>query len=95
MGEKLRDQLIGAWKLVSCVEKPVDGSAPYYPLGDNAEGIVVYTPHGYMSAQLMRSGRRAFPPATDSTARTRTIGRKPRHTSHTPARSVSMRRGGR
>jgi hypothetical protein len=60
MAENLRDQLIGAWKLVSCVEKPVDGSAPRYPLGENAQGIIMYTPDGYMSAQLMRPGRREF-----------------------------------
>jgi Lipocalin-like domain len=60
MAEKLRDQLIGAWKLVSYVEKPVDGSAPTYPMGENPLGIIMYTPDGYMSAQLMRPGRRPF-----------------------------------
>jgi hypothetical protein len=44
MPEKLGDQPIGEWKLVSYVEKPVDGSAPSYPLGDNALGIILYTP---------------------------------------------------
>jgi lipocalin-like protein len=60
MAEKLRDQLIGAWKLVSYVEKPVDGSAPTYPMGENPLGIIMYTSDGYMSAQLMRPGRRPF-----------------------------------
>jgi hypothetical protein len=60
MAEKLRDQLIGTWKLVSYVEKPVDGSAPYSPLGESPLGIIMYTPDGYMSAQLMRPGRRPF-----------------------------------
>ena len=49
MSEKLRDQLIGAWKLVSYVEKPIDGSAPFYPMGENPMGIIMYTPDGYMS----------------------------------------------
>lgn len=60
MSEKLRDQLIGAWKLVSYVEEPVDGSAPFHPLGERPKGIIMYTPDGYMSAQLMRPERRPF-----------------------------------
>ena len=50
MSAKLRDQLIGAWKLVSYVEKPVDGSAPFYPMSERPLGIIMYTPDGYMSA---------------------------------------------
>ena len=60
MEDTLRDQLIGAWKLESYVEKPVDGSAPVYPMGERPMGIIMYTPDGYMSAQLMRSGRSNF-----------------------------------
>ena len=60
MAEKLRDQLIGAWKLVSYVEKPVNGSAPNHPMGERPRGIIMYTPDGYMSAQLMRPDRSPF-----------------------------------
>ena len=60
MAEKLRDQLIGAWKLVSYVEKPVNGSAPNHPMGESPLGIIMYTPDGYMSAQLMRPNRSSF-----------------------------------
>jgi NADH dehydrogenase len=60
MAEKLRDQLIGAWKLVSYVEKPVDGTTPTYPMGEKPMGIIMYTPDGYMSAQLMRPDRGLF-----------------------------------
>ncbi len=56
----LRTQLIGAWELVSYIEFPVDGSAPSYPLGENAKGLIIYTPDGYMSAQLMGENRPAF-----------------------------------
>src|SRR4029077_12305621 len=56
----LREQLIGAWRLVSYVETPVDGSPKRFPLGEDAEGIIMYTPDGYMSAQLMRLARRPF-----------------------------------
>src|SRR6266851_6077434 len=54
----LRDELIGTWKLVSYVETPVDGSPRRFPLGEKPEGILLYAPDGYMSAQLMRPGRR-------------------------------------
>src|SRR5205085_1154298 len=60
MTQKLRDQLIGAWKLVSYEEKPVDGSPTVHPLGEDASGIIMYTPDGWMSAQLMRGGREHF-----------------------------------
>ena len=60
MGEKLRDRLVGAWKLVSYVEEPVDGSEPFHPMGEKPQGIIMYTPDGYMSAQLMRVDRRPF-----------------------------------
>ena len=53
MAGSLRDRLIGAWKLVSSLEEPVDGSPPFCPLGENPRGIIMYTPTD-MSAQ--RSG---------------------------------------
>jgi hypothetical protein len=54
MTDRLRDQLIGAWKLVFFVEKPLNGSSPNYAMGERPTGIITYTPDGYMSAQLMR-----------------------------------------
>ena len=60
MAQGLRERLIGAWKLVSYVERPVDGSAPFYPMGEEPQGIIMYTPDGYMSAQLMHPGRPKF-----------------------------------
>lgn len=56
----LREQLIGAWKLVSYVEFPQDGAPQRSPLGEHPEGIIMYTPDGYMSVQLMRPGRKNF-----------------------------------
>lgn len=46
MTEKLRDQLIGAWKLVFYTEKPIDGSAQFYPMGEKPLSIILYTPDG-------------------------------------------------
>jgi len=60
MPNSLREQLIGAWKLVSYVERPTDGSDPFYPLSKQPIGIIMYTPDGYMSAQLMKPGRKPF-----------------------------------
>ena len=60
MVDRLRAQLIGAWKLVSYVEQPVDGSAGFHPLGEQPKGIIMYTPDGYMSAQLSKPDRPNF-----------------------------------
>lgn len=56
----LRDWLIGAWTLCSYVATPVDGSSAYHPLGEDAQGLILYTPDGYVAAQLMRRDRPAF-----------------------------------
>ncbi len=60
MANSLREQLIGAWKLVSYVEIPVDGSEPTYPMSKEPMGIIMYTPDGFMSAQLMHPQRNHF-----------------------------------
>lgn len=60
MGDGLRERLIGAWKLVSYQEHPVDESAPFEPLGHEPKGIIMYTPDGYMSAQLSKPERPDF-----------------------------------
>ena len=38
----------------------MDGSAPFHPLGERPKGIIMYTPDGYMSAQLMSPDRGPF-----------------------------------
>lgn len=60
MSKTLREQLISAWKLVSYVEEPTDGSEPFHPMGKEPKGIIMYTPDGYMSAQLERPDRSPF-----------------------------------
>lgn len=60
MSSSLRDQLIGAWELVSYVERPIDGGPERHPLGEQVRGLIIYTPDGYMSAQLMAPDRPAF-----------------------------------
>ena len=56
----LRSQLIGAWELVDYSAWKEDGSDTVYPLGKDAQGIIMYTPDGYMSAQLQRPGQIPF-----------------------------------
>lgn len=58
--ENLRERLIGAWKLMSYQEIPVDGSDPFEPLGPEPRGLIIYTPDGYMSAQLAKPDRPDF-----------------------------------
>lgn len=49
----LRDQLVGAWQLLSYVSTPKDPTKEAtYPLGKNPNGILLYTADGYMSAQI-------------------------------------------
>jgi hypothetical protein len=60
MAAGLRDQLIGAWKLISYEERPVDGSPTFHPMGEKPMGIIMYTPDGFMSAQLMHPDRKPF-----------------------------------
>jgi hypothetical protein len=56
----LREQLIRAWKLISYEERPVDGSPSFYPMSERPMGIIMYTPDGYMSAQLSQPNRKPF-----------------------------------
>jgi Lipocalin-like domain len=58
--DQLRTNLIGAWTLESYESTSVDGSETINPLGEDARGIIMYTPDGYMSAQIMRSERAPF-----------------------------------
>ncbi len=56
-----REQIIGAWELLdyhAYVES--DPSDKIYPMGRNCQGIIMYTPDGYMSAHLQIPGRPPF-----------------------------------
>lgn len=56
---ELKDQLIGTWKLVRYQDEDKDGNI-FFPLGKDATGFIMYNPDGYMSAQLMQQGRKAY-----------------------------------
>jgi len=52
-----RSKLVGAWELIEYkTYLPDDPSNIYHPMGSNAQGIIMYTPDGYMSAQLQTPG---------------------------------------
>lgn len=53
----LRDEIVGAWRLVSYTAQGDGGGPVFYPLGADAVGLIIYTDDGYMSAQLMRPNR--------------------------------------
>jgi hypothetical protein len=56
----LREKILGTWRLVSYVEQDDHGGPVAFPLGRDAVGLIMYTTDGYMSAQLMRSGRHDY-----------------------------------
>ena len=47
--DDLRTNLIGAWTLQSYEAHSIDESTVTYPLGTDAQGIIMYTPDGYMA----------------------------------------------
>jgi lipocalin-like protein len=56
----LREALIGAWQLVACVETDVQTGEIFLPMGPHPAGFILYTPDGYMSAQLSSPDRADF-----------------------------------
>jgi hypothetical protein len=52
-------RLIGVWRLVSYTDQQ-KGCLASFPFGPEPEGFLIYTPDGFVSAQLMRPGRALF-----------------------------------
>jgi Lipocalin-like domain len=53
------DRLIGVWNLVSYIDEQA-GREDVHPFGPEPQGFLIYTPDGFVSAQLMKTGRPAF-----------------------------------
>ena len=63
LAQPLRERLIGAWRLESYVAFPTPSSLikrPTYPMTKNVTGLILYTPDGYMSAQMLIPGQKSF-----------------------------------
>jgi Lipocalin-like domain len=61
MAEKfLRERLVGAWALMSFVERDIETGVENHPFGEHPLGLILYTPDGYVSAQLQRPERPPF-----------------------------------
>lgn len=58
------EDVIGAWRLQSWALVYDDGRPDEYPLGTDAEGMIMYTPGGEVSAMLMRKARSPAAPVT-------------------------------
>ena len=52
----LHDQLLGAWELVS-YRLEFETGRVVEPLGEDPVGLIVYTPQGRVSVNIMRAGR--------------------------------------
>jgi hypothetical protein len=55
----IRDALVGTWKLVLWENRSTDGRVTY-PLGKDAEGLIMYGDDGYMFVAIMRARRALF-----------------------------------
>jgi hypothetical protein len=53
------NRLLGVWSLVNYTDEQ-SGSEDTLPFGPDPQGILIYTADGFVSAQLMRTGRPAF-----------------------------------
>jgi hypothetical protein len=51
--------LVGTWRLVSWINVSARGAVTR-PWGDDAIGVITYTPEGYMSVTVTRPGRLRF-----------------------------------
>ncbi|KAK3059432.1 hypothetical protein LTS18_010889, partial [Coniosporium uncinatum] len=65
----LRDRLIGTWSLLSVYIHPLsDPTQRTDILGDSPEGMLIYTPEGYMSAWHTKSHAAPYDAQADGQA---------------------------
>jgi Lipocalin-like domain len=48
---------VGAWALTNFVEREIETGVENRPFGEHPLGLILYTPDGYVSAQLQRPER--------------------------------------
>lgn len=57
--EELRTALLGSWQLVLWTNRRPDGVVEH-PFGQDARGLISYTPDGHMSVHMARAGIAPF-----------------------------------
>ena len=57
--ERISSLLVGVWTLLTYTEEK-EGCEDTHPFGPKPVGFLIYTPDGFVSAQLMKPGRSAF-----------------------------------
>jgi len=57
--DKLRERLIGTWRLIAAEREEIPSGTKTAFLGDNPSGFLHYMPDGRMLALITRSGRKA------------------------------------
>jgi hypothetical protein len=72
MNAGIVERLLGSWRLESFRIVYQDGQV-VHPMGEDADGLIVYTAAGYMSGHLMQRGRPRFAAVRSSVAE-RSIG---------------------
>lgn len=58
-GAAIADRIVGSWELVEYSTTSESGNVDY-PLGPDARGLIIYSPDGFMSAQIMRPDRTRY-----------------------------------
>jgi hypothetical protein len=53
----LGDPLLGTWHLLRWAISYADGRADSFPFGEQANGLILYAPDGWMNACIARGGR--------------------------------------
>jgi hypothetical protein len=59
----LRQRLVGTWRLEAYIAYPTPSSRfqrATFPMTKNVTGLIMYTPDGYMSAQMLIPGQQSF-----------------------------------
>lgn len=57
--ERISSLLVGVWTLLTYTEEK-EGCEDTHPFGPKPVGFLIYTPDGFVSAQLMKPGRSPF-----------------------------------
>lgn len=62
--EKIRSRLIGSWSLIESRtelrDKPTDEPFILHTIGKDAQGMIIFSPDGYVATQLQRPGARRW-----------------------------------